>query len=336
MVDERIFEAFEHIACKLLEFFHRKVECLHEFFKLNLVDVFAQNGVFAGVAYDVDAAEEGHWRENGVRAVEQSHLTSVVRLLLVGDEHVESGLVGREFGFHLFYGHVFCLLYYPQVEAFCLDNEVVFVADLLLDFLDGVAWEARNDAVYEGSANVAVVGEPVFEAFIVGSEVVFPQFDIFIDAVFEVMAVEEDELTRHENQALVGVTVEEFVAVEEQLNELSGIGRGRSVGKFATVVVGNAGFSGVADDETNFWLLGQCEESVVLRIRIEGAADDVNAGQCVDRLAIFLALKVDMIETVLLVEPVHHTAFDRLNDYNAAVEIGLLVHVPDNPVYKCA
>ena len=42
-----------------------------------------------------------------------------------------------------------------------------------------------------------------------------------------------------------------------------------------------------------------------------------------------------MIETVLTIEPVNHTALDGLNYNNRSIEVGLLIHVPDNPIYKC-
>jgi len=41
-----------------------------------------------------------------------------------------------------------------------------------------------------------------------------------------------------------------------------------------------------------------------------------------------------MIKPVLPVHPVDHTALDGLNYHNRRVEIGLLVHVVDDPVYK--
>ena len=39
-----------------------------------------------------------------------------------------------------------------------------------------------------------------------------------------------------------------------------------------------------------------------------------------------------MVEAVLAVEPVNHTALDGLNHNHRTVEVGLLVHVPYNPV----
>ena len=43
-----------------------------------------------------------------------------------------------------------------------------------------------------------------------------------------------------------------------------------------------------------------------------------------------------MIEAVLGIEPIYHTFLYRLHNDNRAVEVCLLVHVPDNPIYKRA
>ena len=42
-----------------------------------------------------------------------------------------------------------------------------------------------------------------------------------------------------------------------------------------------------------------------------------------------------MIEAVLTVEPVYHTLSQRLHYNDRAVEVGLLVHVPHDPIYEC-
>ena len=99
---------------------------------------------------------------------------------------------------------------------------------------------------------------------------------------------------------------------------------------------GDARLGGVGDDEADFGLVGQCHEGSVLRVGVEGAADAVDACQRVDGLAVQTALQVDVVEAVLSVEPLGHAVLDGLYDYDAAVEVGILVHVVDNPVYKGA
>ena len=174
MVYERILKALQHILCKLLQLFHRQVEGLHQLVKLHLMYILAQNGVLASVAHNVHATQISHRREHGVRTVQQCHLTSVIRLLVVGNEHMQTGLLCWELLLHLFDGHVLSLLNHPEVEALSLHDKIVLVAYLLLYLLDGVAWEARHDAVYQRSANIAVLCKPLLEALIVGAEVVFP------------------------------------------------------------------------------------------------------------------------------------------------------------------
>ena len=42
-----------------------------------------------------------------------------------------------------------------------------------------------------------------------------------------------------------------------------------------------------------------------------------------------------MIQVVLLVQHIDHPFFNRLDDYDIAVEICFCIHITDNPVYKC-
>ena len=122
----------------------------------------------------------------------------------------------------------------------------------------------------------------------------------------------------------------------EQLGQLARIRRGGCIGQLAGRIKGDACFCGVADDETNLWLFRQCHECLILAVRIEGATDAVDACERVHFLAIQTTLQIDVVESVLTVEPIHHAAFDGLNHHHAAVEVGLLIHVVDNPVNKTA
>ena len=69
-----------------------------------------------------EVAQECNGREHGVRAIQQRHLTLVVRLLAGYEQHVQSGLVGGEL-----VGHLFRSLDNPQVEVLGLYDEVVAI-----------------------------------------------------------------------------------------------------------------------------------------------------------------------------------------------------------------
>ena len=86
-----------------------------------------------------------------------------------------------------------------------------------------MARESRNDAVHEGGAHIAVLGEPVLEFLIILSEVVLPEFDILVDALLEVVSVEEDKLTRHDDKAFCLVALKSLEAAIEELSEFSRI-----------------------------------------------------------------------------------------------------------------
>ena len=79
-------------------------------------------------------------------------------------------------------------------------------------------------------------------------------------------------------------------------------------------------------------MLCQCHESPVLSIWVQRTADHINALKCVDSLTVLTSLQIDVIQAVLTVEPIHHTTLDRLNYNNRTIEVGLLIHVPNNPV----
>ncbi len=221
MVNIWVVETLKHIGSKLLKLFHRKVESLHQLVILNLLDVWTDNLVVQCVAHDVDAGEVCHRRENCVRAIEESDLTLVVRSFRLSDEYVETGLVSRELGTELLACHVLRTLDNPEVENLCLYDEVILVANLVLDFYDVLAWEARNDAVNECRAYIVVFLKPLFEAFIVSAEIFLPQLDVLADAVLKVVAVEEDELTRHDDESLCWVALECLVTAVEELDELA-------------------------------------------------------------------------------------------------------------------
>lgn len=150
------------------------------------------------------------------------------------------------------------------------------------------------------------------------------------------VAVEEDELAGHQDESLRGVAAEGLVATEQQLRQLAGIAAGGFVVELAGGVEGDASLGGVADDEADLGLVGKGHEGLVLGVEVQRAADDVDAVEAVDDLAVQLALQVHVVEAVLAVQPVHHALLDGLYHDHAGVEVGATVHVPDDPVNKAA
>ena len=208
-------------------------------------------------------------------------------------------------------------------------------ADFLLNLRNLLARAARNDAVYQSGAYIAVLCEPGLELLVIRSEVVFPQFDVLVDTFFQVMSVQENQFARHDDKAFALVALERLETTEQQLGQLARIRRCGGVAELAVRVERDAGFRGVGDNETDFGLVGKRHECRVLRIGIQCAADAVDTREAVYRFTVQTALQVDMVKAVLAVQPFRHSFFDRLNHYNTAVEVGLLVHVVNNPVYKC-
>ena len=150
------------------------------------------------------------------------------------------------------------------------------------------------------------------------------------------MTVQEDQLTGEDDQSLCGVAVEGLITTVQQLYQLARIRAGGRILEFACGVEGDTSLRRVRDHEADLRLICQCHEGSVLRIGVQRTADDVDALQRVHGLAVLTTLQVHVIEAVLGIEPVHHTFFNRLYDDNATVEVSLLVHIPDNPIYECA
>ena len=74
----------------------------------------------------------------------------------------------------------------------------------------------------------------------------------------------------------------------------------------------------------------------MLRVRVDSALDNVDTVELIYRFTIETTLKINVVETVLTIEPRNHTLVDRLNYDYRAIEIGLSVHVPYNPVNESA
>ena len=148
--------------------------------------------------------------------------------------------------------------------------------------------------------------------------------------------VQENQLTRHDNQSLISSAIESLETTIEQLRELAWIGRSGCVSELAGRVESDARLSGVADDKTNLWLLCQCHECLILAVWIEGTTDAVDACERVDLLSVQATLQIDVVEAILPIKPIHHSLLDRLNHHYRRVEIRFLIHVINNPVHKTA
>ena len=158
-----------------------------------------------------------------MRTVEQSHLSFMIWSLARDKEYIQASLVCRELSSNRFWS-----LDHPEMEDLALYNEVVLESDTLVDLVNGVLRISRNDPVYECAVNTASLLEPCLEAF---SEI--PKVNVLIDALLELLAVKEDELTRKDDESLGHVTVEMLVSVIKKLSELARIRGCRLVLKLA-------------------------------------------------------------------------------------------------------
>ena len=325
MVNERIVETFEHIFGKFFELVFRQIQCFHQLVEHHLMNVFTHYFVLAGFTYDVDTREVSHRRQYGVRAVEQGNFSLVIRSFGRNEKYVKAGFVGGKF-----FGYALGSFDYPQVENFGLYHQVVVILQFFFDSGNIFAGESRYDTVYERSIYAASLFEPFFEIF---TEV--PQFDILIDGFFQFMAIEENKFAGKDDKALGLIAIECFITVIKQLSQFTGIRRSGSIVQFTSGIESDTSFGRIGYDETHLGLLGKFHKLVVLSIRIERTADDIDHCKAVYHLTFVKALQIYVIKAILLIEHIDHTFFDRLYDNYATIEIGFLVHIINNPIYKC-
>jgi hypothetical protein len=150
------------------------------------------------------------------------------------------------------------------------------------------------------------------------------------------VTIEEDQLTWEDDKTLGRITVECLITTIQQLNQFAWIRACRSILELTSRIESDTSLCGVRDYETDLWLICKSHEGCVLSIGVQRTADNIDTLESIYRLTVLTPLKVYVIETILGIEPVNHTLFDRLyNDYRT-IEVCLLVHVPDNPIYECA
>ena len=113
------------------------------------------------------------------------------------------------------------------------------------------------------------------------------------------LSVQEDKLAGENDESLVGRTVEIFIAVIQELNELAGVARCGLVGELALGIEGESGLGGIGDDESHFGLFSEFEILFELSVRVEAAADDVNHIDAVNDVAVVKPLKIDVIQSIL-------------------------------------
>ena len=150
------------------------------------------------------------------------------------------------------------------MEDFGLYNEVVRITDFLLDLRNLFTWETRNDTVYQRSAYIAILRKPSLEFFIICTEIFFPQFDVLVDTFFQMMSVQENQLTRHDDKSFGLVTLESFETAIQQLGQFARIRRCGGIGKLTACIKSNTRLRSVGDDKTNFRLVGKRHECGVL------------------------------------------------------------------------
>jgi len=213
MIDERIVETFQYILCKLLQFLFRKIQCLHQFIKHHFMNILADYLMLASITHDIHTRQVCYRRKNRVRTIEQSYFAFVIRSFRRNKQYIQPCLISREF-----FCHFLRSFNYPQVKDFSLHNKVIIVLYLFLDSSNILARKSRNDTVYQCRIYSTSFLKPSLE-FIAK----IPQVDILINRFFQLVAIQEDQFARENDQTFRLVTVECFKTMIQQLSQLARI-----------------------------------------------------------------------------------------------------------------
>ena len=148
-----------------------------------------------------------------MRSVEKSDLSFMVWSFARNEKNIKASLVCREFRSDRFRS-----LDNPKMEYFSLYNQIVLIADALMDLPDGILRIAGDYTVDQCTVYAARLLEPCLETF---PEV--PQLDILINTFLELLSVKEDQFARKYDEAFSHVTVEVLISAVKKLSELSRI-----------------------------------------------------------------------------------------------------------------
>ena len=148
-----------------------------------------------------------------MRTVQKSDLSLMIWSLAWNEEDVQSCLVCRELCSYRLRS-----LDHPEMEDLALYDKIVLIADALMDLVDRILRISRHDAVNEGAVYTACLFEPCLESV---SEI--PEIDVLVDALLELLSVQEDELARKDYESLGHIAAEMLVSAVKKLGKLARI-----------------------------------------------------------------------------------------------------------------
>ena len=180
-----------------------KVQRLKQFAIHHLADIFSDFRIFKALPDCIKTRKIAHRREHGMRSVEQGHLSFMIRGLARNKEHIQTGLVGREFLCNRLRS-----LYYPEMEYLALHYKIVLESYAFMDLVDGILRVSRHDAVNERAINATCLLEPCLESFFK-----VPELDILMNAFFQMLAIEEDKFAWKDYQTFGCISVEMSVSM---------------------------------------------------------------------------------------------------------------------------
>ena len=203
MIYIRIVETVYNLTCKLLQFLLRQRQGRDHFVINGLQHEVTDIVIMHGLSYDVVAAQVRSQYERGMRTVQDTNLSLLIRLLIVSEDNRKSCIGKREFLADVLSGFD-----NPQSKRLTGYHDVVFVTQLLPFFLLGSTGITGNDTVYQSRGEYTCLIYPLLELIAQS-----PQLDQLHYALLQHNTFVIDQLYGKHYQTLAHITLEGLESV---------------------------------------------------------------------------------------------------------------------------
>ena len=317
MIHKRIVEAVLHCGSKSKQVVLVKRQGRDDFLIKHLVHEAADLVVFHAVADDVPSCQIGAERKAGMGSVQDAYFSLLVRTHIRNDKYLvrDSRFLERKpvvKAFRTFDN--------PDAEDFAHVDKLIRVAVLFFQsrhFLR-IADTAGNNAVYQGSAeNAFLIHIP---AEILSQ---LPLVDILVDALKQFFSVVVNQLAGKNHDSL-------FACVEagqQNLRQLGGEGRRRTVVSLAGRIILDACFRRIGDDHFQVIALRKLHQRFIIffLVGIQAACNRRDDSLAVDFFPVLAAAQIQGVEPFLLIDQFRKSRGDRLDKNFLAVPYALLI-----------
>ena len=328
MVDKRIVESVLHRSGKCLAVIFRKRQNRDDFLFEHPVHVSAHGFVMHAVADDIESGKIRAGHKSRVRAIEDAHLSLLVRHDLRHKMHIcarcaesflqhPQALLRR---IRIIFPNRRQFLDVPHAKDFSHNKHLVAVAVFFFHLCELclIAHAARHDAIDQRGAEYARTADPV-------SERVFqlPVGGVTQHAFPEDQAVVVDQFAWQDRES----RKTRFPARIQKLRQLRREACRRRILQLASRIVDDARFRRIADDILQLRAADDLLDLRPVSVRVAAAAGCGDDPFPVDLLAVFTSAKIQRVKAVLRIHAVRaaRARRRRLHHRNLATKASPLI-----------